>query len=92
MGHLTDMTSQAADVGSWRQSGYRGCVREKQLDEIVHAAGASAVFYPLVGILWRGIPHPIVDDLMTSIPCARDLRSDALVGFGPIGRICDPPG
>jgi hypothetical protein len=74
------------------QSGHRGCVRGKQLDEIVHAARASALFYHLVGILWRGIPHSIVDDLMTSIPGARDLRSDALAGSGPIGRICDPPG
>jgi len=47
---------------------------------VVLAAGASAVFYHLVGILWCGIPHPIVDDLMTSIPGARDLRSEALIG------------
>jgi hypothetical protein len=86
------MTSRAADVRSWGQSGHRGCVQGKQLDEIVHAAGASAVFYHLVGILWRSIPHSIVDDLMMSIPGARDLRSDALVGSGAIARICGPPG
>jgi hypothetical protein len=36
--------------------------------------------YHLVGILCRGIPHPIVDDLMTSVPGDRAMRFDALVG------------
>ena len=43
-------------------------------------------FYHLVGILWRSIPHSIVDDLMTSIPGVRDLRSGPLVGSGPMGE------
>jgi hypothetical protein len=34
----------------------------------------------LVGILCRGIPHPIVDDLMKSVPGDRAMRFDALVG------------
>jgi hypothetical protein len=36
--HLTDMTSHADDVRSSGYGGHRGCVRGKQLDQIILAA------------------------------------------------------
>lgn len=47
------------------------------------------MFYHLVGILWCGIPHPIVDDLMTSVPGVREMRFDALPGSPLPGQLAE---
>jgi hypothetical protein len=84
------MTSHADEVRSWGVKRTCGGVRGKQLDQIVRQVPRRCSI--TWSVFFGGAFLTQSSTTLRRRSQVRDVRCNALVGSGPIERICDPPG